>query len=502
MKSLREFDIRLSDEIDIELCSRWYYNKGYALLRMIEHMITRAEFQHAVRKYLDKFKYRSVTLNDFWTMLQLFFDFGKDSIYIYKEMSIEDILETWLTERYYPIVDVLHVPQKNVLLYTVTRIDSTMQYTWEIPITCEIYAEENMYRSNCSNLILNAFGNIKLLDSFDFVLFNVKQAGYYRVNYDERTWLRIIKFLNGETYHEMHALNRARLIDDAYYLMTNGFIVSPIFWQIIKHLQFDKNYIAWYTIFNILSNVWPVLNHPNTIYMKNIFIDMLNGILQELEFVEKDDDDNMSKALRLLAARWACKLGHIQCRVTAMSSLLSNLTDPKFKFQPWWKDWIYCAGMMMGTESMSNRLFEIYNNTKDVNYKKYLCCAEDIEILMQNVANLWSFTPTQDERMHLNRIITKKLGVVEYIIENYFEIHHSWWNDTSLYLNLIGDMMMNVYFNDDFEKIVNFAEQLTYVNESRLIMSEIFILKHGQKQRIRKMEDTFQLRALNNEGNV
>ncbi|XP_025159099.1 glutamyl aminopeptidase-like [Harpegnathos saltator] len=74
MRALSEYDVRVADEIDVGLCSRWYYNKGLALLRMIEYIITRDKFQLAVKKYLGEFKFRSATPDNLWITLQHILD--------------------------------------------------------------------------------------------------------------------------------------------------------------------------------------------------------------------------------------------------------------------------------------------------------------------------------------------------------------------------------------------------------------------------------------------
>lgn len=56
-------------------------------------------------------------------------------------------------------------------------------------------------------------------------------------------------------HRDMHVLNRAQLINDAYYYMMRGHIASSTFWEIIKYLNKEINYIAWYSMVNILSYV-------------------------------------------------------------------------------------------------------------------------------------------------------------------------------------------------------------------------------------------------------
>ena len=53
--------------------------------------------------------------------------------------------------------------------------------------------------------------------SSEWVLLNVAQAGYYRVNYDDVTWARLAGVLRSN--HEMIGTkNRAQLIDDSFNL--------------------------------------------------------------------------------------------------------------------------------------------------------------------------------------------------------------------------------------------------------------------------------------------
>ncbi|EFN83607.1 Aminopeptidase N, partial [Harpegnathos saltator] len=78
-------------------------------------------------------------------------------------------------------------------------------------------------------------------------------AGYYRVNYDENTWIRIANFLNYDAYDKMHVLNRAQLINDVYYQVTQGNMSPFTFWEIARHLRSSTSYTAWYPMFNILS---------------------------------------------------------------------------------------------------------------------------------------------------------------------------------------------------------------------------------------------------------
>lgn len=57
-----------------------------------------------------------------------------------------------------------------------------------------------------------------------WVIFNLQEAGYYRVNYDDNNWQTLMfQLLNG--HQVIHVINRAQIIDDALNLARAGKII-------------------------------------------------------------------------------------------------------------------------------------------------------------------------------------------------------------------------------------------------------------------------------------
>lgn len=79
--------------------------------------------------------------------------------------------------------------------------------------------------------------------------------GYYRVNYDEETWNRIIDFLNSDDYSHIHRLNRAQLVDDAFNLARSGRLDYSIAFQLAKYLERETDYFPFYSFFTALTFV-------------------------------------------------------------------------------------------------------------------------------------------------------------------------------------------------------------------------------------------------------
>lgn len=80
-------------------------------------------------------------------------------------------------------------------------------------------------------------------------------VGYYRVNYDEKNWDRIIDYLNSDDYGNINRLNRAQLIDDAFNLARSGRLDYSIPFELAKYLKRETDYFPFYSYFTALNFV-------------------------------------------------------------------------------------------------------------------------------------------------------------------------------------------------------------------------------------------------------
>jgi len=79
--------------------------------------------------------------------------------------------------------------------------------------------------------------------------------GYYRVNYDNDNWQKLIKHLNSMEYLNIHVLNRAQIIDDAYYFLSTNKLEFSLFKSLTYYLSNETNYVPWYSMFKILEQI-------------------------------------------------------------------------------------------------------------------------------------------------------------------------------------------------------------------------------------------------------
>ncbi|EFN66070.1 Aminopeptidase N, partial [Camponotus floridanus] len=96
------------------------------------------------------------------------------------------------------------------------------------------------------------------LEKDQWIILNLQQTGYYRVNYDTENWRKIALYLNSEEYRNIHVLNRAQIIDDAFHFVIEQKLEFSVFWELAIYLQKEKDCMTWYPMiktFEFISNV-------------------------------------------------------------------------------------------------------------------------------------------------------------------------------------------------------------------------------------------------------
>jgi len=66
--------------------------------------------------------------------------------------------------------------------------------------------------------------------------------------------------MHNENYTNIHVLNRAQIIDDAFYFLMQRQLKFDLFWNVTSFLSKDTDYIAWYPMIKAveyMTCIWP-----------------------------------------------------------------------------------------------------------------------------------------------------------------------------------------------------------------------------------------------------
>ncbi|XP_077477080.1 aminopeptidase N-like isoform X1 [Stigmatopora argus] len=241
--SRREDEVNTPAQIS-EIFNTISYSKGAVVLRMLSGFLGEPVFATGLSSYLNTFAFSSTVYRDLWDHLQKAVE---DTPGLHIPRTVHEIMHRWTLQMGFPVVTINtrtgHVSQEHFLLDPEAVVDrpSQFNYTWFVPIHwMKTGFEQPLYW-----LLDESDSNPRMrVSGLDWVLANTNALGYFRVNYDDDNWNRLISVL--ETNHlDIPTLNRAQIIDDAFNLARAKMVDVTLALRTTKYLSKETEYIPW-----------------------------------------------------------------------------------------------------------------------------------------------------------------------------------------------------------------------------------------------------------------
>lgn len=250
-----------------EIFDRISYAKGAAIIRMMAHFLTDEVFRHGLTNYIRDRAYQNADQDDLWRFLT---DAARSAHIFDSSLTVKEIMDTWTLQTGFPVVHVqrdyegksFKLKQERFVLKekvaTKTSITSQNQEPlWWVPLTYTTRTEKNFKDTRPINWMKRE-KEMKIYDDHvheeDWLILNIQETGYYRVNYDERNWNLINKHLQDpRRYKEISPTNRAQLINDALNLARAGYLDYNIALDVTKYLVHEEDYVPWKAATNTLN---------------------------------------------------------------------------------------------------------------------------------------------------------------------------------------------------------------------------------------------------------
>ncbi|XP_071568327.1 thyrotropin-releasing hormone-degrading ectoenzyme-like [Temnothorax nylanderi] len=444
-----------------------YYIKAPAILRMLQHIVGDQVFLIGTDIYLQK---QSATPDDFWTAMQI--AYNESSTIISPKINITEMIYPWISQDHYPVLNVT-CNYNNESHFTV-RMKNASKTRWWIPLTSTTQSYNNFY--NTSPTIVAFKDKVSSSRPFkedDWIIENLQQIGYYRVNYDTENWRRIVCYLNSKNYTNIHVLNRAQIIDDAFYFTMMSQLNASIFWELARYLSQETEYVAWYPMIKAIeriSYIFPFLNESK--HFKMIILEQLEPFLQTIGYNENRNNSYSIKCLRQEAVKWACVLNDSSCKTMALNKLQQHLTNPVHKPLPGWKKWTYCNGLSIANETVLISVYDMYAKEnlsgKDTKINlEFLACSKHFYInsiiLKSEYYDEKMFEDIREETIdninffHYN--VAKHARdnlVLDHILENWERAKPKEISVTTALIDIIN----HVYSKEQLDKIKKFVKNI------------------------------------------
>ncbi|GFO19876.1 aminopeptidase n [Plakobranchus ocellatus] len=356
------------------------YILGASIIRMMKHFLGEKTFRRGLKRYLSGRRYGVATHNDLWAALtQQARRDGKTN------MDIKSIMDTWILQMNYPLITVTQDSQipfrlsfrQERYLTDPNATDpgkhkSPYNYFWTVPLT---FTSSKTLKFNHTDAditwLTKDHYSIEILsndlpETGGWILANVQQYGYYRVNYQLSNWDALARQLV-ENKEAIPAINRAQIIDDAMSLARSGHLTMETALKTLKYINNETSYIVWKAASSHLNYLSGMLSLTPAFGAFQSFVK--DKLAQPLETLGMTNAGSSHSDIRLLVSL-ACSYGVETCETRAQSEFSQwmvnpsrNLIDVEFKETFYctairkcgWEEWQFAMKMYKQSDVTSEQ---------------------------------------------------------------------------------------------------------------------------------------------------
>ncbi|CAF4959366.1 unnamed protein product [Pieris macdunnoughi] len=456
------------------------YAKGASVLRMLEHFVTPVVFRNALRYYLKENSYGIGYPTDMYAAFRRAVSEDPTFATAYPGIDIGTVFDGWVQNAGAPVVEVNVNMTSGLVSLTQRRFQisgTPPNDIWQIPISWTHGDSPNFQNTRPTYVLTQRTGSVQKPVGTSWVVLNIAQSGFYRVNYDNQNWGLIAAQLRSNK-DVIHKLSRSQIVNDVLFFIRAGQISIPVAFDVLSFLAKETDYYVWNGALTQLQWIHRRLEHLPAAYdeFTAYLLELIDEAVKQIGYADGANDSVSTIQQRMQILNFACNLGHQGCIDDSLAKWNSFRTQ-NTPVQISSRRYVYCVGLRNGNASDYQFLFQKYNtseNTADmVVMLRTLACSKD----QASIEHYLYQTMHSDKiRVHdKNNAFSYALQgnsenlqtVLNFLFNNYAEIRETYGGAARL-SNCISALSG---FLTDFEDIVKFQ---SWLYENQIAIGESF----------------------------
>ncbi|KAJ0056264.1 hypothetical protein NL108_004542, partial [Boleophthalmus pectinirostris] len=305
------------------------------------------------QSYLNTFAFENTVYTDLWDHLQQAVDRtpGLDIPY-----TVHEIMNRWTLQMGFPVVTIDtrtgRITQKHFLLDADSVVDrpSQFNYIWYVPIK---WMKSGIDQQQFWLLHQTDSNNHMRVSGNDWVLANTNVSGYFRVNYDQENWDRLLALLSSN-HQVLSVMNRAQIIDDAFNLARAKIINTTLALKTTKYLSKETSYIPWESALRNL-NYYILMFDRTEVYgaLKSYLKKQIQPLYEHFKVLTENwtkvPARHADQYHQINAIGMGCKMGVEGCRELTKNWFKQWMENPAHNpIHPNLKSTVYCYAIAFG----------------------------------------------------------------------------------------------------------------------------------------------------------
>ncbi len=288
------------------------YQKGGALLRMLEQYLGAETFRAGVAHYLRIHSYGNTETGDLW-----------DAIESQSDKPVRELMDSWIWQPGYPLVsarldgaDLVLTQQR--FAFGESLDDSSVANTWLIPVNVRT-------GSSSQWVLLDAESTrVTLDDPAAPIVVNAGGHGFYRVAYSDE----LLGRLAGRALAELDTLERYNLVDDAWSSVVAGRLAAADFLRFVEGFADERDAAVWQAILVGLRGTGRLLGDDDFGRYQARVAALLRPVVADLGDPVDGESDLVGKLRGSLVAALAILGGDADTIARARAIYDASTTDP------------------------------------------------------------------------------------------------------------------------------------------------------------------------------
>lgn len=415
------------------------YDKGAAIIRMLEDVLRSEVFFQGLQKYLKKYSFSNAQTNDLWRSLT------QDGL------NVTEMMTSWTSQMGFPVVTVrrnktvLYTEQQHFLIHSSDKKPTTSPDSrpmWVVPLTYITQQSKKRklvwMRERTKEVNVSTKFNDK-----DWIKMNAGQTGFYRVNYGKENWDKLVRQFHTDR-KVLSAVDRSGLLDDALNLARSGLLDYEVALNLTSYLTKEREYVPWMSALDNMGyfatqfSTYDSLMNGSTDYYptyKKYVSYLLRSIAAELSWKERKEDPHLTRYLRpvllKVAAIYEDPEGEQNYTAEAMK-FFNDWLDKSVPISPNVRYAIYAIGLREASDSTWTKVFNKYQAETVPSEKRKLMYAltssrhEDILKRLLTYSLDETKIRSQDSVSVIDSIARNPQGSLlawQFVQDNYYELY-------------------------------------------------------------------------------
>ncbi len=300
------------------------YEKGAAVVRMLEQHLGEGPFRSGIRRYMREHAYGNAETTDLWDAIEAEMAATPNAV------PARQIMDSWIFQGGFPLVSVELAPNGTTLTISQERFanaggDDAPEQQWMVPLRYRWKPAAG--DAVTEKLLLDSETvEIELPQAAEWVVANAEGASFVRVSYPPEALDRLAEV----ALVDLTAVERYALVDDAWASVLADAMSASSFLNLLEMLTAEPDRSVWGRIISGFASLNRLLDDESRVAFHAVVHDALVPALAGLTLSPQPEDTDLARQLRgdLIRAMGTLANDH-EIQEEAKRALAEAMRDPE-----------------------------------------------------------------------------------------------------------------------------------------------------------------------------